>query len=64
MVTESDVSLVFDKVGKLPIEYDPNNHLPTAFAKNAYQSGAGAYLAGVLDVANENLTGAQKVLIH
>ena len=43
MVTESDASLIFDKVGEFPIEHDPNNHLPTAFAKNASQLG-GWYL--------------------
>ena len=64
MVTESGASLVFDKVGELPIEHDANNHLPTGFAKKSSQSGEGTYLAGVLDVENENLTGPQKLLIH
>ena len=64
MVTESGASLVLDKLRELPIEHDDNNLLPTAFAKNASQSGEGAYLAGVLDAENENLTIPQKLLIY
>ena len=51
-------------MGELPIDLDSNIYPPTAFAKNASQSGYGAYLAGVLAVENENLTAAQKLLIH
>ena len=37
MVTESGTSLIFDKLGELPIEHDANNHLLTTFSKNASQ---------------------------
>ena len=39
MVTESEASLDFDKVGKLPIENDPNNHFPPHFPRTPLSWG-------------------------
>ena len=59
---ESHATLEFDDVGKLNIEYDPNNHLPIAMAKNLSGTSAQINLA-VLDESNQNLTAAQKLLL-
>ena len=54
--------LEFDNVGNITVSHNPNNHLPTGMARNSIP-GASAYLAGVLDEDNTNLTPAQKLLL-
>ena len=55
IVKETNSVLVFDGVGKLIIEYDSGNNLPTALAKNKVPGKAEVNLAGVLSEENLNL---------
>ena len=59
---EKFASLEFDNVGSLKIEYDPNNHLPIALAKNLSGTQAQINLA-ILNDENQNLTPSQKLLL-
>ena len=59
---EKFASLEFDNVGSLNIEYDVNNHLPIALAKNLTGTQAQINLA-ILKDDNQNLTPAQKLLL-
>ena len=62
-ITSEDVStLEFDDVGSITVPHDVNNHLPTAMCRNA-ADGAAAYLAGVHDDENTNLTPSMKLLL-
>ena len=60
VVTEQNSTLVFDGVGKLQIDYDSGNHLPTCLAKNHTPGQAEiapkVHLAGVLGKENKNLS--------
>ena len=60
---EKEASLEFDDVGSLHIEYDPNNHLPIALAKNLSGTQAQINLA-ILNDENQNLTPSQKLLLN
>ena len=61
--SESHAELVFDDVGSLKVEYDPNNHLPIAVAKNL--AGVQPQLnLTILNEDNQNLTIGQKLLLN
>ena len=62
ITSENESVLEFDNVGSITVSHNPNNHLPTGMARNSIP-GASAYLAGVLDEDNTNLTPAQKLLL-
>ena len=51
-------------MGKVVVEYDKDNHLPTALAKNSYSGGMEVNLSSILEDSNKNLTPNQKLLIH
>ena len=60
--SETHAALQFTDVGELIIDYDPNNHLPIAIAKNLSGTQSQINLA-ILDKSNQNLTSAQKLLL-
>ena len=64
LVEEYCVALEFDNVGKVVIEYDKDNHLPTALAKSSSSGGAECNLSSILEESNTNLTHSQKIIIH
>ena len=62
-ITEEDTSILeFDNVGSILVPHDVNNHLPIAMARNSTPATS-AFLAGVLDDENTNLTPSQKLLL-
>ena len=61
--TETQAILTFDNVGSLQVEYDPNNHLPIAIAKNLAGTHPEINLT-ILNDDNQNLTAAQKLLLN
>ena len=60
---EKFATLEFDNVGTLKVEYDTNNHLPIALAKNLAGTQAQINLA-ILNDENQNLTSSQKLLLN
>ena len=60
--TEYKSILKFGNVGSITVPHDVNNHLPTAIDRNAIDGDA-AYLAGMHDDENKNLTPSQKLLL-
>ena len=64
IVEETNSFLIFDGVGKLMIDYDSGNNLPTALGKNKVPGRAEVNLAGVLSGDNLNLTPAKKLLLR
>jgi hypothetical protein len=63
IVDEHQAKLCFDKVGQLDIEYDSRSHLPVALGRNFDSGGAEANVS-LLSDENQNLTPAQKLLLH
>ena len=51
-------------MGSIIVEYDKNNNLPTALAKNSSSGEAEVNLSSILDESNTNLTPSQKLLLH
>ena len=64
LIEEHYAILKFDNVGKVVIEYDKDNHLPTALAKSSSSGGAECNLSSILEESNTNLTHSQKIIIH
>lgn len=46
------------------MEYDKDNNLPVALAKNLVSGGAEVSLSSILDKSNTNLTPSQNLLLH
>ena len=59
---EKNATLQFNDVGALVINYDENNHLPIAMAKNLADTQPQINLA-ILNESNQNLTVSQKLLL-
>ena len=64
IVEETNSSLIFDGVGKLMINYDSGNNLPTALGKNKVPGRTEVNLTGVLSGDNSNLNLAKKLILH
>ena len=64
LVEEVHTTLTFDGVGDIRIDYDTNNHLPTALGKNRVPGAVEVNLSGVLSDENFNLSPARKLLLH
>ena len=64
LVEETHATLAFDGVGDIRIDYDTNNHLPTALGKNRVPGVVEVNLGGVLSDENFNLSPARKLLLH
>ena len=61
---EQHSMLEFDNIGSIIVEYDDDNNLTTALAKNSSSGGAEVNLSSILDESNTNLTPSQKLLLH
>ena len=64
VVEENIATLSFDSVGDIQVEYDVNNSLPTALAKNTIPRVVEVNMGGVLTSKNLNLFPARKLLLH
>ena len=58
------MTLSFDNVGEIHIDYDTNNHLTTALAKNRVPGVAEVNLGGVLNSDNFTLSPVRKLPLH